>query len=103
MNPLGLLYSQPWPPSTAVAPVLAASQLVEEEKTPCYDAQHFYPTQLGEVLKTRYQIARKLGYGINSTVWLARDHFQFVLIHDGIRPPVKIIVDGGAFLNDTLR
>jgi serine/threonine-protein kinase SRPK3 len=82
MNPFRLLYSHPWPPSTAVAPVIDESQLVEEEKTPCYDPRRFYPTQLSEVLEGRYQIATKLGYGTSSTVWLARDLFQLVFIHN---------------------
>jgi hypothetical protein len=31
------------------------------------------------VLKGRYQLATKLGYGSSSTIWLARDLNQFVL------------------------
>ena len=79
-NPLKLLRSNPWPPSTAVAPVIDESQLVEEENSPSYDPQRFYPTQLSEVLGGRYQIATKLGHGTNSTIWLARDLFQLVLL-----------------------
>lgn len=63
----------PWPVSTAVAPRLDPSSLVEEEKTPYYDSSRFYPVSLGQILDGRYQIATKLGYGSSSTVWLARD------------------------------
>jgi serine/threonine-protein kinase SRPK3 len=75
---LRALQRRPWPLSTTVAPRLDASQLVEEEKTPYYDPNRFYPARLGEVLNGRYQIATKLGYGSSSTVWLARDRHQFV-------------------------
>lgn len=33
----------------------------------------FYPVHLGEVIKARYRVIGKLGYGANSTVWLCRD------------------------------
>ncbi|KXS93469.1 hypothetical protein AC578_9220 [Pseudocercospora eumusae] len=68
-----LLCHRPWTPPSAIAPRLSASQLVEEEKTPYYRPERFYPVQLGQVLHGRYQIATKLGYGSSSTVWLARD------------------------------
>ncbi|KAG5795423.1 hypothetical protein H9Q69_005516 [Fusarium xylarioides] len=71
--PLMALYRRPWPISSAAAPRLDPSILVEEEKTPNYHADRFYPIHLSQVLNGRYQIATKLGYGANSTVWLARD------------------------------
>ncbi|KAL3590806.1 hypothetical protein FPOAC2_13008 [Fusarium poae] len=72
-RPLMALYRQPWPISSAVAPQLDPSIPVEEEKTPNYHADRFFPIHLGQVLGGRYQVATKLGYGANSTVWLARD------------------------------
>lgn len=33
----------------------------------------FYPLRLGETLDERFVITRKLGWGGNSTVWLAKD------------------------------
>lgn len=63
----------PWPPCPVVAPRLDPHQLVEEEKTPYYHADHFFPARLGQILNGRYQLATKLGYGSSSTVWLARD------------------------------
>ena len=66
------------PQSTAVAPLLDAKELLEEEKTPHYTPQSFYPARLGEILANRYQIATKVGYGSSSTVWLARDLLRSV-------------------------
>jgi hypothetical protein len=74
------LQHDPWPLSTAIPPRLDASQPVEEERTPYYDPSSFYPAQLGEVLNGRYQVATKLGYGSDSSVWLARDLHQFVCL-----------------------
>ncbi|KAF4972963.1 hypothetical protein FZEAL_9463 [Fusarium zealandicum] len=71
--PLMGLYRRPWPMSSAVAPRLDHSIPIEEEKTPNYHANRFYPIYLGQVLDGRYQVATKLGYGANSTVWLVRD------------------------------
>ncbi|KAI8725617.1 Protein kinase domain-containing protein [Fusarium sp. LHS14.1] len=73
VRPFPNLYRQPWPGSSVFAPRLNPTILIEEEKTPNYDADRFYPVRLGQVLNNRYQIATKLGYGANSTVWLARD------------------------------
>jgi hypothetical protein len=78
--PLRVLQSAVWPPPTTVAPIIGENEitLVEEEKTPYYNPKRFYPTRLGEILNGRYQVATKLGYGTSSTVWLARDLFQWV-------------------------
>ncbi|KAJ5361948.1 kinase-like protein [Penicillium brevicompactum] len=46
---------------------------IEEETLPDYVASHYYPTRIGEVIKDRYQVIGKLGFGSTSTVWLARD------------------------------
>ncbi|KAL8720804.1 MAG: hypothetical protein Q9225_002399 [Loekoesia sp. 1 TL-2023] len=75
---LTALRSSPWPPFKAIAPALSNCQPIEEERTPYYDPKRFYPTFLGEVLSGRYQVATKLGYGSDSTVWLARDlHHEY--------------------------
>lgn len=67
------LYHQPWPPCAIPAARLDLTCPVEEEKTPNYSPERFYPIRLGQLLNGRYQVATKLGYGANSTVWLARD------------------------------
>ncbi|KAF3941938.1 hypothetical protein ABW19_dt0205640 [Dactylella cylindrospora] len=53
--------------------LLPADKLLEEElvKQPKLDS--YYPVRLGEVFNDRYQILAKLGYGVSSTTWLARD------------------------------
>lgn len=48
-------------------------QKVEEETLPFYEPTRYYPTRIGEVIKERYQVIGKLGFGSTSTVWLARD------------------------------
>ncbi|CAG8218191.1 unnamed protein product [Penicillium salamii] len=52
---------------------LSTSQAIEEETIPGYIAGRYYPTRIGEILKDRYQVVGKLGFGASSTVWLARD------------------------------
>lgn len=49
------------------------AQKVEEETNPGYVASRYYPVRLGETFQDRYQVVGKLGYGVTSTVWLARD------------------------------
>ncbi|KAL3469924.1 kinase-like protein [Aspergillus californicus] len=50
---------------------------IEEERAPCYLPRHYYPVRLHQTLNNRYQIAAKLGWGTSSTVWLARDLYQW--------------------------
>lgn len=53
--------------------VLNPAETVEEENVPSYNPEDFYPAYVGEVFNSRYQIVVKLGFGVNSTVWLCRD------------------------------
>lgn len=46
---------------------------IEEETLPTYLPEKYYPVELGQVVGERYQVLAKLGYGVTSTVWLARD------------------------------
>jgi len=80
MGFLGALRRQPWPPSCAVPEIIEKTLRLEEEETPYYDPNHFYPVRLGQILNGRYQVATKLGYGTSSTVWLVRDLQQFAPI-----------------------
>lgn len=59
-------------PTTGFA-TLNITEKIEEEKLPSYVPEDYYPAFIGEVLKSRYQIVTKLGFGVNSTVWLCRD------------------------------
>ncbi|KAB8268022.1 kinase-like domain-containing protein [Aspergillus minisclerotigenes] len=52
---------------------ISPSQTIEEETLSDYIVSRYYPTRIGEVIKDRYQVIGKLGYGATSTVWLARD------------------------------
>jgi serine/threonine protein kinase len=58
-------------------PVSATSiphcELVDEEINPGYNPKHYYPAKPGEDLANHYQLLVKIGWGVGSTVWLARD------------------------------
>lgn len=51
---------------------IAPDAKLEEERI-YDDVSRYYPAHLGEILKNRYQIVGKLGFGVSSTVWFARD------------------------------
>ena len=52
---------------------LDTTQKIEEEDLPSYVPEDYYPVYIGEVLRSRYQVVGKLGFGVNSRVWLCRD------------------------------
>ncbi|RAK98524.1 kinase domain protein [Aspergillus ibericus CBS 121593] len=54
-------------------PPLPPGILVDEEISPVYNSKNFYPAKPGEILADRYQALVKVGWGVSSTVWLARD------------------------------
>ncbi|KAK7433358.1 hypothetical protein QQZ08_000298 [Neonectria magnoliae] len=65
-----------WKPLTFSNPSftrIALGEKIEEELIPDYNPSRYYPIRIGEVLRDRYQIVGKLGFGASSTVWLARD------------------------------
>lgn len=49
---------------------------LEEETLPTYRRQDFFPIVNGMVLKDRYKVLGKLGYGSSSTVWFCWDRQQ---------------------------
>lgn len=57
---------------------------IEEEGLLTYAAERYYPVDIGQIFRSRYQVVCKLGYGVHSTVWLCRDLRQ-VLHHRGRR------------------
>ncbi|KAG6099015.1 hypothetical protein E4U31_004583 [Claviceps sp. LM219 group G6] len=70
------LFSRTWKPLTFPSkgfPVVPTDEKIEEETLPNYVASRFYPVKIGEIFRARYQVVGKLGYGVTSTVWLARD------------------------------
>ncbi|KAG6290732.1 hypothetical protein E4U46_001627 [Claviceps purpurea] len=53
--------------------VMPADEKFEEETIPGYKSSDYYPVRIGEVFRDRYQAVGKIGFGLRSTVWLARD------------------------------
>ena len=60
---------------------LDATKKIEEEDLPSYVPEDYYPVYIGEVFGSRYQVVGKLGFGVNSTVWLCRDLRQGIGLH----------------------
>lgn len=52
---------------------IKASQILEEERYEGFKKGRYYPVNIGDVLGSKYQVLGKLGFGVSSTVWLARD------------------------------
>ncbi|KAK2811370.1 hypothetical protein FQN50_002247 [Emmonsiellopsis sp. PD_5] len=46
---------------------------LEEERFDEFKKGQYYPVNIGDVFDSKYQIIGKLGFGVTSTVWLARD------------------------------
>ena len=49
------------------------SVVLEEERFDKFRAGRYYPVRIGDVYISKYQVLGKLGFGITSTVWLARN------------------------------
>lgn len=47
--------------------------MLEEERITGFSKNVLCPVNISDVFASRYQIVAKLGYGVTSTVWLARD------------------------------
>ncbi|RJE21282.1 Protein kinase domain protein [Aspergillus sclerotialis] len=60
-------------PTPPPGPILPPGIPVEEEISPVYNSKYFYPARPGAVLADRYQALIKVGWGVSSTVWLARE------------------------------
>lgn len=60
-------------PAIGTAEVLPADQLLDEEGFSWYDPEKWYPVRIGDIIKAKFQILVKLGFGSVSTVWLCRD------------------------------
>ncbi|OBT92628.1 hypothetical protein VE01_09818 [Pseudogymnoascus verrucosus] len=50
-----------------------ASEVLEEEQFADFNMGQYYPVNIGETFNSKYQVVGKLGFGVISTVWLARD------------------------------
>ncbi|KAJ5100469.1 hypothetical protein N7456_006521 [Penicillium angulare] len=91
-----LLRKKPFPiPSPG--PPCPSGILIDEEISPFYNPRNFYPAKPGEVLVDRYQIIVKVGWGVSSTVWFARD------LQGRIEEPESIVALKIASCNSSLR
>ena len=52
---------------------LPSDQKIEEEAHDTVSKSRYYPVRIGDVIKDKYQVVGKLGYGLGSTVWLANE------------------------------
>ena len=52
---------------------LHAGEKIEEETIPGYVKDRYCSVRIGQILRERYRIVGKLGFGTSSNVWLARD------------------------------
>lgn len=52
---------------------VGAAQKLEEEAFEDYRTGKYYPVRIGDVFASKYQVVGKLGFGVSSTVWLARN------------------------------
>lgn len=46
---------------------------LDEETLPTYQPEKYYPVKQGEIFNDQYQTLAKIGFGVTSTVWLAKD------------------------------
>ncbi|KAL8786573.1 MAG: hypothetical protein Q9213_002710 [Squamulea squamosa] len=53
--------------------LLAPAHPLKEEPLDFYCPGRYHPVKLGDVFRNRYKVIRKLGWGLYSTVWLAKD------------------------------
>jgi len=52
---------------------MSTNDLIEEETLPSYCARNYCPVSIGEVFNGKYKVVAKLGFGRESTTWLAQD------------------------------
>ena len=67
------------PPDSS--PPIPQQELVDEEVSPDYNPATSYPAKAGEALANRFQLLVKIGWGSQSTVWLARDISRYLSAH----------------------
>jgi hypothetical protein len=53
--------------------LISDAQLLNEEQFNSFKRGLYYPVKIGDVFASKYQVVGKLGCGVTSTVWLARD------------------------------
>jgi serine/threonine-protein kinase SRPK3 len=71
-----LFRRQPWPQlkfPTSGFEVVSDAVTFEEEQLEEFHKGVYCPVNIGDVFASKYQVVGKLGFGVTSTVWLARD------------------------------
>ncbi|KAH6849460.1 kinase domain-containing protein [Alternaria alternata] len=71
-----LFRRQPWPQlkfPTSGFEVVSDAVMFEEEQLEEFHRGIYCPVNIGDVFASKYQVVGKLGFGVTSTVWLARD------------------------------
>ena len=71
-----LFRRQPWPQlkfPTSGFEVVSDAVLLEEEQLEEFQRGIYFPVKIGDVFSSKYQVVGKLGFGVTSTVWPARD------------------------------
>jgi serine/threonine-protein kinase SRPK3 len=53
--------------------VVSDDQALDEEQYEYFRRGLYYPVNIGDVFKSKYQVLGKLGCGVTSTLWLARN------------------------------
>ncbi|KAK8902475.1 hypothetical protein QC760_008981 [Botrytis cinerea] len=53
--------------------LISDAQPLDEEQIEGFKRGLYYPVNIGDMLMSKYQVVGKLGYGVMSTVWLARN------------------------------
>lgn len=52
---------------------LPSDQKIEEEAHDAISKGRYYPMRIGDIVRDKYLVVGKLGYGLGSTVWLANE------------------------------
>jgi serine/threonine-protein kinase SRPK3 len=71
-----LFRRRPWPQlkfPTSGSEVVSNTVLLEEEQLEEFHKGVYYPVNIRDVFTSKYQVVGKLGFGVTSTIWLARD------------------------------
>ena len=53
--------------------VINNDNILEKEQFEEFKSGRYCPVNIGDVFASKYQVVGKLGFGVTSTVWLARD------------------------------
>ena len=75
-----------WQLPISSGPPIPQQELVDEETNPDYHSATFYPAKPGKVLAQKFQLLVKIGWGSQSTVWLARDISRYLPAFINVHP-----------------